>query len=127
MSDRLQGRSAIITGAARGIGYATATLFLQEGARVGLVDFDAVSLKETANTLAQSAPTGSVFAQAADISDAADVGAAITGLATNLGGLDILTNNASARAYGTIAEATPDSWDTILQTNITGLANCCRA
>jgi 2-hydroxycyclohexanecarboxyl-CoA dehydrogenase len=127
MSDRLQGRSAIITGAARGIGYATATLFLQEGARVGLVDFDAAALKESANKLAQSAPAGSVFAQAADISDAADVAAAITELATNLGGLDILTNNASARAYGTIAEATPDSWDAILQTNITGLANCCRA
>ena len=48
-------------------------------------------------------------------------------MAKDLGGVDILTNNAAARAYGTIADATPESWDAILQTNITGLANCCRA
>jgi 2-hydroxycyclohexanecarboxyl-CoA dehydrogenase len=127
MSDRLQGRTAIITGAARGIGYATADLFLREGARVGLIDFDAGSLTETARNLAQDLPAASVFARPADIADAAGIGAAIDALAKDLGGVDILTNNAAARAYGTIAEATPESWDAILRTNITGLANCCRA
>jgi meso-butanediol dehydrogenase/(S,S)-butanediol dehydrogenase/diacetyl reductase len=127
MSDRLLGRSAIITGAARGIGYATATLFLQEGARVGLIDFDAATLSDSADRLARNASAGSVFVKAADIADTADIAAAITGLAKDLGGVDILVNNASARAYGTIADATPDSWDTILQTNVKGLANCCRA
>jgi 2-hydroxycyclohexanecarboxyl-CoA dehydrogenase len=48
-------------------------------------------------------------------------------LAKDLGGVDILTNNAAARAYGTIADAAPESWDAILRTNVTGLANCCRA
>jgi meso-butanediol dehydrogenase/(S,S)-butanediol dehydrogenase/diacetyl reductase len=127
MSDRLQGRTAIITGAARGIGYATANLFLQEGARVGLVDFDASSLAESAAKLARDRPAGSVFAQPADIANAAGITAAIDALAKDLGGVDILTNNAAARAYGTIADATPESWDAILQTNVTGLANCCRA
>jgi 2-hydroxycyclohexanecarboxyl-CoA dehydrogenase len=127
MSDRLQGRTAIITGAARGIGYATANLFLQEGARVGLVDFDASSLADTASKLARDRSDGWVFARSANIADAAGISAAIDGLAKDLGGVDILTNNAAARAYGTIADATPESWDTILQTNITGLANCCRA
>ena len=127
MSDRLQGRTAIITGAARGIGYASANLFLQEGARVGLVDFDASSLTESAAKLARDRSAGSVFAQPADIANAAGIAAAIDALARDLGGVDILTNNAAARAYGTIADATPESWDAILQTNVTGLANCCRA
>jgi 2-hydroxycyclohexanecarboxyl-CoA dehydrogenase len=127
MSDRLQGRTAIITGAARGIGYATANLFLQEGARVGLIDSDASSLTESTCKLARDEPAGSVFARPADIADAAGIAAAIDALAKDLGGVDILTNNAAARAYGTIAEATPQSWDAILQTNVTGLANCCRA
>jgi 2-hydroxycyclohexanecarboxyl-CoA dehydrogenase len=127
MSNRLQGRTAIITGAARGIGYATANLFLREGARVGLIDSDASSLTESTCKLARDEPAGSVFARPADIADAAGIGPAIDALAKDLGGIDILTNNAAARAYGTIAEATPESWDAILQTNITGVANCCRA
>src|SRR5262245_35282081 len=126
MSDRLQGRTAIITGAARGIGFATASLFLQEGARVGLVDSDASSLTDSSAKLARDRASGSVFARPADISDAAGVATAIRALADDLGGLDILTSNAAARAYGTIADATPESWDAILQTNVTGLANCCR-
>jgi meso-butanediol dehydrogenase/(S,S)-butanediol dehydrogenase/diacetyl reductase len=127
MSDRLQGRTAIITGAARGIGYAAADLFLQEGARVGLIDSDASSLTDSAAKLARDRPARSVFARRADIADAAGIAAAIDALANDLGSVDILTNNAAARAYGTIADATPASWHAILHTNITGLANCCRA
>src|SRR5262249_50201253 len=127
MSNRLSGRTAIITGAARGIGYATANLFLQEGARVGLIDSNAASLMDSAANLARERPAGSVFARPTDIADAPGIAATIEALAKDLGGVDILINNAAARAYGTIAEATPESWDTILQTNITGLANCCRA
>src|SRR5262245_38085101 len=127
MSERLQGRTAIITGAARGIGYATAELFQREGARIGLLDADVNSLTDAAATLARDRSAGSVFARPADIADAAGIAAAIDALAKDLGGLDILTNNAAARAYGPIAQATPESWETILQTNVTGLANCCRA
>jgi len=126
MSDRLSGRTAIITGAARGIGYATAHLFLREGARVGLIDSNAASLMDSSANLARDRTAGSVFARPADIADAAGIAATIEALANDLGGVDILINNAAARAYGTIADATPESWDAILQTNITGLANCCR-
>ncbi len=82
---------------------------------------------DAASRLARDRSAGSVFARPADIADATGIAAAIDGLAKDLGGVDILTNNAAARAYGTIADATPESWDAILQTNITGLANCCRA
>ncbi len=127
MTDRLAGRAAVITGAARGIGRAAALLFLQEGAHVGLIDFDGEQLKRTAAELGRNAPDGAVFWRAADIAKAAEIADAIAGLAEDLGGLDILVNNAAARAYGSVADATPESWDTILQTNIAGLANCCRA
>jgi 2-hydroxycyclohexanecarboxyl-CoA dehydrogenase len=127
MSDRLPGRTAIITGAARGIGYATANLFLQEGARVGLIDSNAASLMDSAADLARDRSAGSVVARPADIADAPGIAATIEALAKDLGGVDILINNAAARAYGTIADATPATWDAILKTNITGLANCCRA
>src|SRR5262245_61171333 len=113
MSERLAGRTAVITGAARGIGSAVAALFLREGARVGLVDLDRDQLPSLTSELARAAPPGAVLWRAADIGKAADVGGAIAGLAGDLGGLDILVNNAAARAYGGIADATPESWDAI--------------
>jgi len=127
MAGRLEGRRALITGGARGIGRATACLFLREGARVGLVDSDAASMKTTAAELARNTVRDSVFWRAADIGKPIDTGKAIADLASDLGGLDVLINNAAARAYGAISEATPESWDKILQTNITGLATCARA
>src|SRR5262245_33799906 len=115
MSGRLLGRAAIITGAARGIGYSVASLFLQEGARVGLIDADAAAVMGSPARLGEDVSAGSVFAGPADIADSPGVAAAIEALAKDLGGVDILTNNAGARAYGTIAEATPESWDAILR------------
>jgi len=127
MTGRLQDRAAIITGAARGIGHATAALFLREGARLGLIDSDGAALQESAAVLAGNAPDKSVFTGAADIASEVQISEAIAELAKDLGGIDILINNASARAYGSIADATPESWSTILQVNIGGLASCCRA
>src|SRR4051812_10626383 len=127
MTGRLQDRAAIITGAARGIGRATAALFLREGARLGLIDSDGAALQESATALARNTPGTCVFTRTADIASEAQISAAIAGLAKDLGGIDILTNNASARAYGPIADASSESWSTILQVNIGGLASCCRA
>lgn len=53
--------------------------------------------------------------------------AAIDGLAADLGGVDVLVNNAAARAFGPVAETTVQSWDEILRINVTGLAMCARA
>ena len=127
MTGRLTGRAALITGAARGIGRATASVVAREGARLGLIDHDAAQMEKTARELAAQRPAEAIHWRAADIGDYAAVSNAIGELAGELGGLDILVNNAAARAYGTVAEATPDSWNAILQTNVTGLANCSRA
>jgi meso-butanediol dehydrogenase/(S,S)-butanediol dehydrogenase/diacetyl reductase len=127
MIGRLTGRVALITGAARGIGRATASLFAREGARLGLIDRDAAEMEKTARELAAERPQPVVHWRAADIGDHAAVSATIDELVRELGGLDILVNNAAARAYGTVAQASAESWAAILQTNVTGLANCSRA
>ena len=127
MTDRLSQRAAIITGAARGIGYATARLFAREGADLGLIDRDGEALAGAAGQLAAEAPERTILWRAADIADHDGAAAAIDQLATELGRLDILVNNAAARAFGPLAETTPGSWETILQTNVTGLAMCARA
>jgi meso-butanediol dehydrogenase/(S,S)-butanediol dehydrogenase/diacetyl reductase len=127
MTGRLTGRAALITGAARGIGRATAGLFAREGARLGLIDCDGGEMAKAARELAGERPGAAIHWRAADIGEPGAVGRAIDELARELGGLDILVNNAAARAYGPLAEATPESWDAILQVNVAGLANCTRA
>jgi 2-hydroxycyclohexanecarboxyl-CoA dehydrogenase len=127
MGGRLSNRAAIITGAGRGIGFATAQLFLQEGARVGLVDRDKGALIEAAQSLTAQFSGSVVHWHQAEIGDPDGIALAIDMLVAKLGQLDVLINNAAARAFGPIAETTPESWSEILQTNVTGLAMCARA
>jgi len=127
MTGRLTGRAALITGAARGIGRATAEIFAREGALLGLLDHDGAQMEMTARELTAEQTGSRVHWRAADIGDFAAVSDAIDQLAGALGRLDVLVNNAAARAYGTVAQATPESWDAVLQTNVKGLANCSRA
>ena len=127
MAGRLSNKAAIITGAARGIGCATAQLFLQEGARVGLIDRDKSTLIETAKSLTERFSGSVIHWHQADIADPSGIALAIDSLVVRLGQLDILVNNAAARAFGPVAETTPESWSEILQTNVTGLAMCARA
>jgi 2-hydroxycyclohexanecarboxyl-CoA dehydrogenase len=127
MPGRLSQKAAIITGAARGIGYAAARLFAREGARLGMIDKDRETLGKAAADLAAEMPGAGICRRCADIAKPDEITAAIAELAAELGALDILVNNAAARAFGPLAEATPESWATILQTNVTGLAMCARA
>jgi meso-butanediol dehydrogenase/(S,S)-butanediol dehydrogenase/diacetyl reductase len=127
MTGRLSEKAAIVTGAARGIGYATARLFAREGARLGLIDKDRDLLGKAASDLAAEMPGAVIHWRCADIGEADVVTPAIGQLAAELGSLDILVNNAAARTFGPVAEATPESWAAVLQTNVTGLAMCARA
>ena len=127
MTGRLTGRAALITGAARGIGRATAAIFAREGARLGLIDHDGTELEAAARELAAQQPGATVHWRVADIADAPATDHAIRELAQALGGLNVLVNNAAARAYGRLADVTPESWAAVLQTNVVGFANCARA
>lgn len=127
MTGRLTQKAAIITGAARGIGQATALLFAREGASLGLIDRDAAALDQAARELVAETPGRAIHWCCADIAEHGAVAAAIDQLVAELGKLDILVNNAAARAFGPIAETTPESWQEVLATNVTGLAMCSRA
>ena len=100
---------------------------MREGARLGLIDHDAAQLETTARELAAAGSISAIQWRAADVGDAAAIIHAIKELAAALGRLDVLVNNAAARAYGTVAQSVPESWDAVLQTNVKGVVNCARA
>lgn len=122
---RLAGKRALVTGGAGGIGLATARLFLEQGARVALLDADAAAVAAVADELA--AVSGEVPAFACDIADEGAVAAALDGVVGRLGGLDILVNNAAVRERLRLAEASAASWSRIFTVNVVGSGNCTRA
>jgi 3-oxoacyl-[acyl-carrier protein] reductase len=100
-----------VTGAARGIGYAIARRFTDEGAAVALVDVDADRVKDAACTLDAAKVV-------ADLADAAQARAAVDEAAAALGGLDILVNNAGILLMAPLLEITPDDWDRTFAVNV---------
>lgn len=126
-SPRLQGKVALITGGGGGIGAATASLFCAEGAAVVLVDASAQALERTAAELARQQPGARVLGVTADVADEAQAGAAVQQALDAFGALDVLVNNAALRNYAALADATTAEWQAILQVNLLGTANYCKA
>jgi 3-oxoacyl-[acyl-carrier protein] reductase len=112
VSGRLAGRRAIVTGAARGIGFAIAQRFVAEGAAVALVDVQAEAVKAAGAAL-DSAPCF-----VADVADAADAKGAVVDAAQALGGLDALVNNAGILHIAPLLEISPDDWDRTFAVNV---------
>jgi len=111
---RLQGRTAIITGAGSGIGRASAKLFAEEGARLALVDRDAAGLEET-RRLAGEATT-----HVGDVGDAAFAETVVGDVVGRHGGLDILMTAAGFSCGGTVLTTSPDDWEAVFRTNVGG-------
>jgi NAD(P)-dependent dehydrogenase (short-subunit alcohol dehydrogenase family) len=121
MELRLDGRRAVITAPASGIGRATLETFVAAGARVCACDVDAERLEE----LRASLPT--VGAMVADVSDPAAVDALFDMALAKLGGLDILINNAGiAGPTARIENIEPEAWARTLEVNLTGQYLCAR-
>ena len=115
---RLQGKVAIVTGAARGIGCAYAERFLREGASVVLADVDAGAGGETAQTLAGLGPTGFV---ATDITSPESVAACARAAVDRFGGLDVLVNNAGAERMVPLTATDDETWDSMMDVNARGV------
>jgi 3-oxoacyl-[acyl-carrier protein] reductase len=121
----LQGRRAVITGGAQGIGRAVAERFLASGATVSLWDRDKALVVSTAEALAGQ---GTAHAVAADIGDPGDVEAATATTLEAMGGIDILVANAGITGPNTTLWEYPvEAWRQVLDVNLTGVFLACRA
>ncbi|WP_342360613.1 SDR family oxidoreductase [Terrarubrum flagellatum] len=115
---------ALVTGAARGIGLATAKLFLAEGWRVALLDIEGDLLKRSVESLGDADNT---LALVCDVSDAAGVGKAMAAVMERFGRFDALVNNAGVAAFKPLLETSLDDWSRILAVNLTGPFLCAKA
>ena len=121
----MHGRVAFVTGAARGIGAATAAAFAQAGARVALLDRDPEPLGPVVEAIRGAG--GDAFALTADVSDAAAVAVAVAEVVARWGRLDVLVNNAGIVRDATLADVRDEDWRTTLDVNLTGAMVCARA
>ncbi|MGY3487153.1 NADP-dependent 3-hydroxy acid dehydrogenase YdfG [Bradyrhizobium sp. USDA 4011] len=117
MDERFQEKVIIITGAASGIGEATARLFAAEGAKVALVDRN----KDALEKVAKSLPADRTMAHAADVSDSRAVDAMVTAVVGHFGRLDIILNNAGVHEGGDPAPISDDRWRKVLSTDVGGV------
>jgi NAD(P)-dependent dehydrogenase (short-subunit alcohol dehydrogenase family) len=115
---------ALVTGAARGIGLATAKRFLADGWRVALLDIEAETLRATMTALAKPDAT---LALACDVSDAKAVAAAFAKISERFGRLDALVNNAGIAIFKPLLETTHDDWNRVLAVNLSGPFICTQA
>ena len=115
---------ALVTGAARGIGLATAKRFLAEGWRVALLDIEGELLRDAVAGLANPDDT---LALHCDVSDPVAVAAAVTVLEQRFGRLDALVNNAGVAVFAPLLDTSDEDWNRILSVNLTGPFLCTKA
>ncbi len=122
MSERLDGKVCVITGAAGGMGREAALLFCSEGAKVCVADIDGDAAERTAGE------AGEAFAVQVDVADEASVKAMYAETAERYGGIDVLYNNAgiSPSDDGSILDTELDAWERVQAVNTRGVYLCCK-
>ena len=112
----LEGKTAIVTGASRGIGFAIAKMLGELGARVSVCARDPKTLESAADQLKRSGI--SVFAMPADVTRPADIDSLVRQTESSLGPIEIVVNNAGVGYFGPSHEASEANWDQVLDTNL---------
>lgn len=126
-SESLVGRVAVVTGGSRGIGLATALALRGEGAHVLVCGRSEASLDEAGARVAQTAGTGRVATVVADVRRHAEAERLVSAAVDELGGLDVLVNNAGVGRFAPVHDLPVDAWVETMETNLSGVFYCCRA
>jgi 3-oxoacyl-[acyl-carrier protein] reductase len=122
---RFNDKVALVTGAAQGIGAATARRLASEGASVAVVDLTAERAQPVVDEITAAGGTAAAFG--ADVSDEASVGSMVDGVVARFGRLDVLVNNAGVTKDNLLFKMSRDDWDSVLAINLTGVFLCCQA
>ena len=117
----MRGTTAIVTGAARGIGLATTRLFLNEGRRVAMIDRDADELMKVADGMDNVLPV------ICDVSQPNQVTAMMERVVEEMDRIDALVNNAGVAAFEPIGKTDFETWRTVMETNLDGVFLCSQA
>lgn len=118
MSLSFTGKVAIVTGAAAGIGLATASKLAELGAAVALLDRDGHAGQRAAEELTSTGRRASFFS--CDVSRADEVERCVNAVAAQFGGVDVLVSNAGIQRYGNVVETSEQLWDDVMSVNLKG-------
>ncbi|AYA74854.1 3-ketoacyl-ACP reductase [Bacillus sp. Y1] len=121
----ISGKTAIVTGAGRGIGRATAIALAKEGVNVGLVGLTLSNLEKVAEELRKFQVK--VAVATADVADLDSITNAVEKIRGELGAVDILINNAGTAKFGGFLDLSPEEWENIIKVNLMGVYNTTRA
>jgi len=121
--NRFNEKTVLVTGAASGIGLSAARRFLDEGARVVMLDIDEAKLKEAAAGL----PQDRVLVQVGDTADKATATAAVKAAVDRFGGLHVLVNNAGMATEGDITQTSEEDFERVMAVNVTGYFHMAKA
>ena len=119
---QLDGRNAIVTGGASGIGRAICQLFAQEGARVAVLDLNGDAANEVAAEIG-----GGAFGERVDVAEEASMNNVIAAAIARLGGVDVLCNNAGIGDYALTVDMTFEQWQRMIAVDLTSVFLGCRA
>ena len=122
---KLEGKAALITGGAQGIGRAIALLFAREGARVAVSDINLEKAGETCREIESQG--GEALAIGGNVADPRGAEAMVEQAAERFGGLDILVNNAGITRDGVLLRMKEEDWDAVMAVNLKGAFHCTKA
>ena len=122
---RLTGKVSIITGAAQGIGRATAIKFAKEGAKVAVCDVNTVAIDETVLAIVQAG--GEAVGFRVDVTDKASIAQMVEGVMAKWGRIDTLVNNAGIVQDAQFKKMSEEQFDRVIDVNLKGVYNCTKA
>jgi NAD(P)-dependent dehydrogenase (short-subunit alcohol dehydrogenase family) len=126
MTGRVAGKMALVTGAAQGLGAAHSTLMAKEGARVLCTDINGDGAKETAAAINAAFGAGTAFGMQHDVTDPGAWEAAVDAARQEIGGLNVLVNNAGIGVPGNIEECDFDDWQRCFSINVDSIFHGCQ-